>query len=126
MGTNYYAHIGCCDKCGRPDRKLHIGKSSYGWAFLLATHPLEGIHDWPDWERELAKPGVRIINEYGDNCTLDDLRNTVTNRPPNPGKSNPGNHYSWFDEKTGLMRNRGPYCAKNGEGTWDCVIGEFS
>lgn len=127
MGTNYYAHFDCCDKCGRPDSKLHIGKSSWGWVFSLAIHPEKNIHDWPDWERELAKPSVRILDEYYEVVALDELVGIVTKRERYEGKPGREDQYSMFDEKTGLMRAKiGPYCSKHGEGTWDCHFGEFS
>lgn len=71
MGTNYFARIDCCDKCGRPAHERHIGKQSAGWPFLL--DPGEKWDDlfgpltsWCAWKAILQRPNVRIFNEYGE------------------------------------------------------------
>lgn len=46
MGTNYYLEINCCAHCGRPQKKLHIGKSHEGHVFKLHVS-VSGFHD-PD------------------------------------------------------------------------------
>lgn len=33
MGTNYYIKADSCEKCGRSDGDIHLGKSSAGWQF---------------------------------------------------------------------------------------------
>ena len=82
MGTNYYLHRNVCAHCGRGDEALHIGKSSAGWCFSLRVHPEEGIHDLPDWERELV--GGKIQDEYGETFPPVELLRTWAERPVAP------------------------------------------
>lgn len=71
MGTNYYAELNACPCCKRGEERLHIGKSSGGWAFLFAPYPEHGLTSWGAWREFLRdKP---IHNEYGNEVTLDDL-----------------------------------------------------
>lgn len=49
MGTNYYLQKNVCGCCGRPEKQIHIGKSSAGWAFALRVYPHDGIKDYDDW-----------------------------------------------------------------------------
>lgn len=48
MGTNYYYYQDVCPHCGKPDKKLHIGKSSGGWYFSLHIIPEEKIFNLKD------------------------------------------------------------------------------
>lgn len=60
MGTNYYLKINCCKECGRHDL-VHIGKSSWGWAFLFTnTYP-----DKKKWKKVIdTSVGISIVDEY--------------------------------------------------------------
>jgi len=76
MGTNYYIHANFCDKCERYD-KIHLGKSSAGWRFLVQIQqPYYG-----DTETELIKflmdNDGDIWDEYGKNISFDDLRDKI-------------------------------------------------
>lgn len=114
MGCNYYARINPCPTCGHSREKLHIGKSSWGWAFTLHVIPEEGINTLEDWERILSGENVGIYDEYGDNVSLADLLDTIKDR----------------DKKwpTGARRHDidGIHCIGHGEGSWDYIKGEFS
>lgn len=110
MGTNYYLEEkSSCECCGRGYESLHIGKSSMGWNFSL--HIIEGeIETLDQWKDRWSKEGVRIVNEYGDTLTPDEMLDKITNR------SHP----------RGLLRHEGRHVAGYGEGTWDYIRGEFS
>lgn len=131
MGTNYYMLRDACEKCGRSDDRLHIGKSSAGWCFALHVIPEDGINDWPDWLERLKQPGVVIQNEYGEVVTLDKLTATVMNREWTGAKQL---YPQWYTENhaqcgpNGLARHAldHRHCVKHGDGTWDCIVGEFS
>lgn len=113
MGTNYYLHQDCCDKCGRSADKVHIGKSSAGWCFSLRIDPDDGINSLADWEARWSQPNTRVVNEYGDVVPLDALRRTITERE----WSGPG----------GLRRHPiDGFCKAHGDGTYDLVFGDFS
>ena len=141
MGTNYYATKGAkepCECCGRPweEERIHIGKSSGGWCFSLHVDPEMGINDWPDWERELASGAWKIVEEYGVELDLSELRKVVTERHHAKGeggirvtKEEADFHRANQSERgpRGLHRHRiGDHCIKHGAGTWDCIRGEFS
>ena len=85
MGTNYYLKTGkkitkTCD-CGfehELDEELHIGKSSYGWKFVLHIIPERGINELEDWE-ELFKTG-KIFDEYDNEITVEQMMDCILNR----------------------------------------------
>lgn len=110
MGTNYYLEEKSpCECCGRGYPPLHIGKSSAGWNFSL--HVIEGeIETLDQWKERWSKEGVRIVNEYGDTLTPDEMLKVITQR------SHP----------LGLLRHTGSLVVGHGEGTWDYITGEFS
>ena len=112
MGTNFYLESKPCECCGRADEPLHIGKSSAGWAFALHVYPEKGINNLYDWRKILKETNGKIVNEYGDEKTYDEMIDDITNR------SHPrGLQHSLVD---------GRHCIGNGEGTYDYIIGEFS
>lgn len=73
MGTNYYLKVkDPCPTCNREfdDGKLHIGKSSAGWRFLF----FEGFAKTPAAAfLRIRESDGKIINEYGENVSADDL-----------------------------------------------------
>ncbi len=141
MGTNYYWHEKPpCECCKRAYEPKHIGKSSMGWCFSLHVIPDEDINDLPDWERIWASGGY-IEDEYGKRISIPDMRLIIMARngrcdeekkwstPPFGYASWGKFHLSNYSEKgrLGLVRHRiGKYCTKHGDGTWDCMPGEFS
>lgn len=147
MGTNYYLHDKPdCECCGRPYEPLHIGKSSAGWCFALHVIPEEGINSLDDWVKRWSAPGAFIRNEYGDAISTAEMWDAITRRGRagrdwDDGKwwqGIPG-FYSYASEAdfharnmsergpSGLLRARiGRNCIAHGEGTWDCITGEFS
>jgi len=72
MGTNYYTVMDePCEHCGHRSDGLHIGKSSFGWAFSFAPYPDHGLTSWAAWRAYLEKRQIR--DEYGDPVSLDEL-----------------------------------------------------
>jgi hypothetical protein len=142
MGTNYYLHqkpdCGCC---GRPCEPLHIGKSSAGWCFSLHVMPDEGINTLDDWRRLWAAHGAYIRDEYDERVSIADMELIITARRCGWGDWNDTewrppyyeNERDFHDKNqsergpNGLLRHRiGRYCVSHGNGTWDCIVGEFS
>lgn len=129
MGTNYYLEQrGPCGECGRTFAPLHIGKSSAGWCFSLHVIPESNINSLEDWEREWAMPGTRIVDEYNDTVSVEEMRATITERL---GKSGPHAPH-WYTQNSaipgpnGLARSAlGSHCVGHGPGTWDLTPGEF-
>lgn len=131
MGTNYYLHEQePCECCKRPFPELHIGKSSAGWCFSLHVIPEEGINSLTDWIERWSKPGVYIVDEYGQRIDTASMLDTITKRS---WKS----RHPWTDHDYamnhavkgphGLARHRiGPHCLGHGDTTYDLIPGEFS
>ena len=130
MGTNYYLEREPCPHCGSTgDSRQHIGKSSAGWCFSLHVDPDAGIHDLADWQGRWAADGLRIVDEYGLVVSPAVMQEVITERiwkekdydsqflRQNEAQVGPHN----------LLRHRlNDRCIKHGNGTWDCIVGEFS
>ena len=80
MGMNYYCEVGmknvvCEYGCHHsvPDI-LHIGKNSYGWAFLLQGYDDENhkIKSFADWKK-ILKSAKRIYNEDGNDVSYEEM-----------------------------------------------------
>ncbi len=80
MSCNYYLRENVCEHCGRHARELHIGKSSIGWTFLVATHEDLGIRTLLDWRARWDANGAEIRDEYGDEITPRVMLATITER----------------------------------------------
>ncbi len=78
MGTNYYIHPNTCEKCGRSDDAIHLGKSSFGWSFGIQAN---GFTEYKNWEqmKEWLK-GKQIKDEYGEDVSLDDFIKLVESK----------------------------------------------
>lgn len=136
MGTNYYLHVDPCPACEHPAERVHIGKSSYGWCFSLAIHPDRGINDLEDWLPLFESQC--IVDEYGRTVSGEEMVSKITERH-HPTESDPWDSERYIDDADfhernqsqrgphGLLRHRlGERWVKHGEGTWDCIVGEFS
>ena len=145
MGTNYYIHLELepklCPHCGevvdRPVEELHIGKSSYGWCFGLHVIPEKGINSLEDWTRIWGDSS--IWDEYQHPVSHEEMLEIITERE---GKQanwviTPYGYTSWAEFHERNYSEKGPrnllrhkiddrFCVAHGEGTWDCLIGEFS
>jgi hypothetical protein len=114
MGTNYYWEPKPpCECCGRPFERVHIGKSSCGWAFAL--HVADPKCEWDDTPKSLEdwqnKWVVgRILDEYGTQHAPEDMLSEILDR------SHP----------CGLMHHADGHCIGHGDGTYDLIVGEFS
>jgi len=142
MGTNYYALTDPCDKCGRSNERLHIGKSSAAWCFSLHVGDFTigdeeiQVSDLSDWRTIFERPGTRIENEYGEIVTRDGMLDEIMTRSwhaavwlthePHAGTFYAENHAE--PGPNGLLRHRidGRHCIAHGSGTWDLCVGEFS
>jgi len=79
MGTNYYMRENICNSCGRYN-ELHIGKSSYGWAFSLRIYIDENIRTLSDWKKLWQDPKNLIFDEYDNAITVDEMISCITDR----------------------------------------------
>jgi hypothetical protein len=145
MGTNYYALIenteyddlNIVKSLTEPMcLKLHIGKSSGGWCFLVEIHQELNINSWEDWKDKIESDLLVIVDEYNDLISFQELKEIVENRY---------SEASWEERELRLMKEytsldsflesncavKGPNnllrhkYAKPGNGTWSCIEGEF-
>jgi len=137
MGTNYYLYEDVCVSCGNENNKLHIGKSSMGWVFLVRTHPEERIYSLDDWEKRILRNQKNVIkDEYGRDVTFQELMVIITERGRDKRPA-PMGYDSWekfhkanhsVDGPNNLLRHKeyGHFAVKHGPGTWDLIDQEFS
>lgn len=88
MGMNYYltlrnqTDLPYNELWGLPYPRLHIGKSSYGWAFALHVYPdsevrPKGLQAW----RELfSNPDFCIVDEEGRKISSREMLNVILDR----------------------------------------------
>ena len=61
-------------------QRIHIGKSSAGWNFLLMIYPeinIKSIEDWKDW---FECPDNKIVDETGKEISSQDMLKIITRR----------------------------------------------
>lgn len=107
MGMNYYAHFNVCDKCGKPEHILHIGKSSHGWTFsfrgyneidtLAIDEKIKTIKSYKDWLDVILAYNPTIKNEEGDMISLQEFMRIVLDK-----SLSPNNHAVQYKEGTWL------------------------
>lgn len=71
MGTNYYLQEKPCDTCKRIGKKLHLGKSSWGWQFHFRAHLDEEppIKSFADWIERFNMETHEIVNEDNESIS---------------------------------------------------------
>ena len=134
MGTNYYfiEERDKCSCCGRSDEKeTHIGKSSYGWHFILRVYPNHHLNNYADWKTYLTSTCGRIIDEYGQRFQPSELFTIIENRSAEKSSFLASLPNTDGDSEIGLnnllrMKIDGRFCVGHGEGTYDYAIGDFS
>jgi len=136
MGTNYYWYPNkTCDKCGREDKDIHIGKSSYGWCFSLHVYPNSyddpAIRTLADWVTLFNAEGSEIKDEYHRVVTPQEMVEIITKRRGLPRSNESQEWYTQNHASPGphdLARHQldGQFCVGHGDGTWDLLVGEFS
>lgn len=75
MGTNYYAVENVCECCKRYDKKYHIGKKSWGWAFTFQGYKYDGLTSWQKYREYLSDK--TIVDEYGDRIEYAEFVNMI-------------------------------------------------
>jgi len=133
MGTNYYLDGAACEHCGQslPDApRLHIGKSSMGWAFTLHVIPDEGINDLFDWIERWERPGARIVDEYGRSVTPYEMLKTIVNRRAPGGRVMTAvdleRNHAFIGANNMLVHVADSHAEPHGTVMWSRCKGEFS
>lgn len=130
MGCSYYAEL--------PDgARLHIGKSSGGWSFLLHVIPDRDLNSLADWRAFLERPDVEIFDcedTFMDSAGLIDVITERADfvvgdlRRQRSSEWQFQNH-AFFDERFKLARpvvGGSGGCIRNGDGPYDLIVGDFS
>jgi hypothetical protein len=107
MGTNYYVAKKSCEHCNRWDEEYHIGKDSYGWAFIFQGYPAERLTSWKAWKEFLREQEIR--DEYGEKVNYHWFVNHIEtaknpqymypNERQNLQHNTEGRAKGWFDSK---------------------------
>lgn len=131
MGTNYYLHKKetICQKCGHnSEEPLHIGKSSFGWAFALHVIPERNLNTLEDWQDLWDQPGYVIEDEYGVQKTARCMLEIVNSRKGYATNANAQPLEGCTLDSDGLLRRKvdGVHCIGHGMGSYDFIAGEFS
>jgi hypothetical protein len=130
MGTNYYLRYNPCKCCGLAKPDKHIGKSSWGWYFLLHVIPLENINSLEDWKKVWSDPESKIFDEYDYQVDPDEMTKIITERSnlnPNQWSAEELERNCAITANFGLVRSQiGRNCVGHGPGTWDYIEGDFS
>lgn len=124
MGTNYYLVKTSCKGCGRVE-EIHIGKSSVGWCFTLATHNDPHIKSLDDWLEVFTNPAHSIRDEYGECIHQAGMIRTILCRSL---FNKPGYSTGWYATNNAvpgpnhLVRHRiDGFCIAHGGGTYDLI-----
>lgn len=123
MGTNYYWYEKPkCDKCGRCDERVHIGKSSWGWCFSLKVYPWDGLNSLSAWIEKFKTPGSYIEDEYGELIGYEEMIREI--------KREGAGWDDWIKKNEKLRRHTNVWglegrCVE-GEGNYDLCNYDFS
>lgn len=131
MGTNYYLKTKICPHCKAGGETIHIGKSSGGWYFALHVDPERGFANLDDWKSLFTQPNSKIFDEYNKEISVEEMLKTITERTWPRVKDWTQEEYDQNHAQpgiNGLARHKieAGHCVSHGDGTWDCIVGEFS
>lgn len=102
----------------------HIGKSSYGWRFLLQVYPQLNINSLEDWKK-LLEEGT-IFDEYGDKISKEEMLEEITNKKPSENLLNKSHNTS--EVRNGLCVHPLEHgiVDNSAKETYDLCAGDFS
>jgi len=158
MGLNFYlvypeqvdVECHCCGHVKQEHKKLHLGKSSYGWVYSLRVYPEKGIryfHDMEEYVTKVCGEGGWIEDEYGTvlehhvewfsivkrrsiertygQCM--DMKHSFNLKTYRTIQEYM-NDMNAVEGPNNLFRHKidGSFCIGHGEGTWDYFAGDFS
>lgn len=102
----------------------HIGKSSYGWRFLLQVYPQLNINSLEDWKKLLSEG--TIFDEYGDKISKEEMLEEITNKKPSENLLKSGHNN--YEVRDGLCVHPLKYNIVDNSAieTYDICEGDFS
>jgi hypothetical protein len=125
MGVNYYIRPIGEKESDANERRIHIGKSSAGWCFALHVHPKLRIFTLQDWESLFDNH--EIINDYDVIISKDEMLKIIRDRKFHLER-NLDQEFLKINHAiagpNGLLRSNDDRVLYQGEGTWDCIIGD--
>ena len=113
MGTNYYAKTNPCAACGESKTRLHLGKSSAGWKFLLQANGFDGYKTWSEMKEWLEDKIIE--DEYGEVVSIGEFIELVERKQSNPELWNHGANSSQNIPVGFAMRDCEGYEFHNGD-----------
>jgi hypothetical protein len=120
MGTNYYVAKDYCECCKRYE-ELHIGKSSWGWAFSFRgyrnTWDDPCVASWKEWKEYLKDKS--IVDECGERISYEEFVQMVEG-PKAPGFVREDGHRNLSHNEAG-KKDKYPWF--NPEHDWDDDLG---
>jgi hypothetical protein len=127
MGTNFYLGKKPCDKCGLTPDKIHLGKRSGGWRFLVRGYrnnelgnPISSYREMLSMVDSMRESGWTVFDEYGKEYPGHDFEAEVEGT--RTWRSKPtGCHYTALKKEGYDMSND----ALDNEG-WSVIFREFS
>lgn len=110
MGTNFYLRMDVCKHCGSERARVHVGKSSVGWAFLFrgyrawplddVPHPITSAEEWRRVMKVAIENGALLTDEYGRDVDVNEFWTLAENKREEKG-DNSYQHGSrrseWYD-----------------------------
>lgn len=78
MGTNYYVRTDFCKECERFE-KIHLGKSSAGWKFIVDVQELY-YKTFQEFVEFIRKNDGNIYDEYNESISFDELMNKIESK----------------------------------------------
>lgn len=90
---------------------LHIGKSSYGWYFILCIYPLIEVNNLDDWKEVWSSDDCKIYDECGEEISVEEVMPYIVDRQGPGGKDEAKilKHHNDMVEKEGLGRRFDTY-----------------
>lgn len=124
MSTNYY-FIKKCEACKSED-KIHIGKRSAGWAFMMRVYPEKSIYNIDDHLRfYYNNKGYYITSEFGLLLTISDFLGIVYYANGLDNVSYNETDFSYYDMNINKRRYKSNF-KRSSDNNIDYIEGEFS
>lgn len=103
-------------------QEIHIGKSSCGWHFSLCVYPEFGINNLEDWIQLFTEPGNKIVDEYGEQISDDDMIRIITVRKAPKWEDDPAAIKKYEEQVIESSNDLAVYCGGRTFTTYDEIL----
>ena len=102
MGLNFYLEsYPPCPTCGHVAERLHLGKSSAGWAFLFRAYSEFDLMCWDDWFNKIMAGSYLIKDEEDRVILLKDFAYMIKKKKKGKRMSDIESGYQEYLDKDG-------------------------